>query len=62
MPIRHITGKVRPASHFAATESLTCFLISVIANDVSDAATEVLRKNVEISGFLKYPPTQMTQD
>ena len=57
MPIRHITGKVRPASYLAATctESLTCFLIIVIANDVSDAATEVLRKNVEISGFLEYP-------
>ena len=30
---------------------MTCFHRQVIANDLSDAATEVMRKNVEINGF-----------
>lgn len=35
--------------------SLTYFLRYVIANDLSDAATEVMRKNVEINGFSEKP-------
>jgi tRNA G26 N,N-dimethylase Trm1 len=34
---------------------LTRFLRYVIANDLSDAATEVMRKNVEINGFSEKP-------
>jgi tRNA G26 N,N-dimethylase Trm1 len=34
---------------------LTCSLRYVIANDLSDAATEVMRKNVEINGFSEIP-------
>lgn len=34
---------------------MTNFLRYVIANDLSDAATEVMRKNVEINGFSEIP-------
>ena len=42
-------------SSACAAESLTNFLRYVIANDLSDAATEAIRKNVEINGFSEKP-------
>jgi tRNA G26 N,N-dimethylase Trm1 len=34
---------------------LTCIIRHVIANDLSDTAAEVMRKNVEINGFSEKP-------
>ena len=49
------SGKVRSVFYLIVAESLTYFLRHVIANDLSDAATEVMRKNVEINGFSEIP-------
>jgi hypothetical protein len=48
------SGKVRSVS-FLVAESLTHSLRYVIANDLSDAATEAMKKNVEINGFSEIP-------
>jgi len=49
------SGKVSSDFYLAVAESLTHFSRYVIANDLSDAATEAMRKNVEINGFSEIP-------
>jgi len=49
------SGKVRSTFYLTVAEILTRSHRYVIANDLSDAATEVMRKNVEINGFSETP-------
>ena len=49
------SGKVRSVFYLATAKILTSLFRRVIANDLSDAATEVMRKNVEINGFSEIP-------
>ena len=49
------SGKVRSVVYLAVAKILTSFFRRVIANDLSDAATEVMRNNVEINEFSDIP-------
>ena len=49
------SGKVSSVFCLVVVESLACLLRYVIANDLSDAATEVMRKKVEMNGFSEKP-------